>query len=153
MNRRNFMALLAGGVGIVAAAPVRRYWQVGALLVPAAPVPSHIAEMAQAMRDALPTTFPVDPRFAKTLSADDIRRMAEQLQAQNAPPHADGCYHVHLHPARAEQLRDALDRNMAQAVADGYLEGYEMGPAGLVSVRPVKPLESIVIRTEIVGPA
>ena len=32
MDRRSFLALLAGGAGIVAAAPVRRYWQVGAAL-------------------------------------------------------------------------------------------------------------------------
>ena len=34
MNRRHFLTLLAGGAGIVAMEPVRRYWQVGALLTP-----------------------------------------------------------------------------------------------------------------------
>ncbi len=32
MNRRSFLTLLAGGAGIVAAAPVRRFWAVGATL-------------------------------------------------------------------------------------------------------------------------
>lgn len=76
MKRRRFLTLLAGGAGIVAAAPVRRIWAVGAVLVPDFSVTtvgpgdvvlSHEGEgLAQQMRDCLPETFPTDVRFAKT---------------------------------------------------------------------------------------
>ena len=73
--------------------------------VDAGPRRGFARELADEMRDALPTTFPVDPRVAKTLettiTAEDIRRMARDLEAQNAPPHPDGKYRVFMPPSAA----------------------------------------------------
>ncbi len=81
MNRRHFLTLLAGGAGIVAAAPVRRIWAVGATLERHTIMGMdlgfggsqtvitqrwHADDMGEAMRREMHRTYPVDVRFGKT---------------------------------------------------------------------------------------
>ena len=124
MNRRNFLALLAGGAGIVAAAPVRRIWAVGATL-----------ERRGIVH--------VDPRFAKMqteITAEDIRRWAETLRAQNNynPTGMDDGDYIRI-PLTGNQTITGLDDQLADAVSAGYL-----------ICDDVLDTSPIVVRTEIV---
>lgn len=152
MNRRSFLTLLAGGAGIVAAAPVRRYWAVGATLERgiAKPTLSPFMGMDLGFRGS---TGAISQRWhesdlvrelqgypggeAPNLTLASIRDAVQTLKAQNAAPHPDGRYRAYFHPTTAKQVHAVVDIQMAQMVSDGYIVCDDDSP--------------IIVRTEIVG--
>ena len=96
LSRRDFMAGIAAAAGLlVTPGPVRRYWQV--------PRNAPYNLRGPIVGKHLDYLVVDDPYAAGSVqvSQADIQRMVETLRANNASPHDDGRYHIHLPPGMA----------------------------------------------------